>query len=207
MRFGLVLIGFVLCWSKAPHHWKNASTLVYLGKKQLGSTFTWIVPRLVTHMKHLHTCLAEISSSKELECFIHLLSANNKFLIDLLKLAITGNFGFILDSWTQTIHFCPKLAGSLMVESRINPWLPVTAILKDLQKNFCLLRADKLIYFGLTNRYVNAIWVKNLGTIYGDVLNNCFLPWQTTVVEAYFSMVKCLQTTQYKQNQPKNSCM
>ena len=36
--------------------------MVFLGKKQLGSTSPWIVPRSVTHMKHLHTCLAEIFS-------------------------------------------------------------------------------------------------------------------------------------------------
>ena len=124
--------------------------------------------------------------------FIHLLSANNNFPIDLLKLAITGNFGSIVDPWTQTIYFFPKLAGNFIVESRINPWLPVTAILKGLQKNFCLLRAGKLRYFGQTNRDAYAIWVKNLGTIHGDVQPNCFLPWQTTNVKSYCSMVKCL---------------
>ena len=31
-------------------------------KKQFGSTSPSIVPGLVTHMKNLHTCLAEISS-------------------------------------------------------------------------------------------------------------------------------------------------
>ena len=36
--------------------------MVYLGKKKLGSTSPWNVPRLITHMKHLYTCLAEISS-------------------------------------------------------------------------------------------------------------------------------------------------
>ena len=42
---------------------ENASTLmVCLGKKKLGSTSPCIVPRLVTHMKHLHACFAEISS-------------------------------------------------------------------------------------------------------------------------------------------------
>ena len=42
---------------------KNSSILmVFLGKKQLGSTSPWIAPRSVTHMKHLHTCLAKISS-------------------------------------------------------------------------------------------------------------------------------------------------
>ena len=41
---------------------KNASTLmVRQGKKQLDSNSRCIVARLVTHMKHLHTCLAKIS--------------------------------------------------------------------------------------------------------------------------------------------------
>ena len=41
----------------------NASTLmVCLGKKKLGSTSPGIFPTFVTHMKHLHTYLAEISS-------------------------------------------------------------------------------------------------------------------------------------------------
>ena len=57
---------------------ENASTLtVCLGKKKLGSTSPCIVPRLVTHMKHLH-CLP-----------VRLLS------IDLFKLTDTGKFGLI----------------------------------------------------------------------------------------------------------------
>ena len=58
------LVGFVLCCLKASHHWKNASSILLgcLGKKQLGSTSPWIVSILVAHMKHLLTCLAEISS-------------------------------------------------------------------------------------------------------------------------------------------------
>ena len=64
--FWLVLCGlcswFCVVW-RLFTVWKNASTwMVCLGKKQLGSTSPWIVPWLVTHMEHLHTCLAEISS-------------------------------------------------------------------------------------------------------------------------------------------------
>ena len=82
-----------------------------------------------------------------LECFIHLLSANNNFPIDLLKLAITGNFGLIFDSWTQTIHFFPKLAGYFIVESRINPWLLVTAILKDLPEELLFAESRRIKIF------------------------------------------------------------
>ena len=54
-------------FKKMPQLW---TLMVSLGKKQLGSTSPWIVPRLVPHMKHLHTCLAEIFSFVTNSCKI-----------------------------------------------------------------------------------------------------------------------------------------
>ena len=80
---------FVLCCLKVNHHWKNASTLmvcpssmVCLDNEQLGSTSQRITPRLVTHMKHLHTCLAVI--------YLPWCSLSNQFFWIFLKLRITG---------------------------------------------------------------------------------------------------------------------
>ena len=54
-------------FKKMPQLW---TLMVSLGKKQLGSTSPWIVPRLVPHMKHLHTCLGEIFSFVTNSCKI-----------------------------------------------------------------------------------------------------------------------------------------
>ena len=134
--------------------------------------------------------------------FIHLLSANNNFPIDLLKLAITGNFGSIVDPWTQTIYFFPKLAGNFIVESRINPWLPVTAISKGLQKNFCLLRADELRYFsqtkGMYMLYEWKILVQSMEMC--STIFSCLgrPPTLSRIVQWWSALIK---TTQYKTNQ------
>ena len=61
----------VVCYLKAYHHWKNASTMmICLGKKQLGSTSPWIVPRLVSPMKHLHTCsvFSQAANKQKFSC-------------------------------------------------------------------------------------------------------------------------------------------
>ena len=52
----------VLFEGSSPLKKSSSVLMVFLGKKQLGSTSPWIVQRSVTHMKHLHTCLAEIYS-------------------------------------------------------------------------------------------------------------------------------------------------
>ena len=147
MRFWLVLIAFVLCWSKALHHWKNASTLVCLGKKQLGSTFTWIVPRLVTHMKHLHTCLAYISVS------IHLLSANKISFADLLKVAVTRKLGLIRDSGTYYLVFSETYKKLVIRQSRINPNFLMNASFKETTKEFLFAEQRKMNIFILNASY------------------------------------------------------
>ena len=82
------LDSFLLCCVKAIHHWFEQMPQLWwwsVGKKQLGCTFPWIVPRLGTHMKHLHTCLVEISS-------ICLHSANNNSSAVFENLAVMREF-------------------------------------------------------------------------------------------------------------------
>ena len=65
--------------------------MVCLGE-QSGSTFPWVVPRLVIQMKkkmHLHTLFGR-------KMFISLLSAKKKSPADISNIAITENFGLIL---------------------------------------------------------------------------------------------------------------
>ena len=72
----------VLCCLKVLHYQNNVSTLmVCLGKNKFGSISPWIAPRLVTHMKLLHTCLAKISS--------FVLSQQKVFSADILKPEVT----------------------------------------------------------------------------------------------------------------------
>ena len=63
--FWVFLVDFALFCLKALYHINRPNTptfMVYMSKKTLCSTPPWIVPRLVTHMKHLLrvTCLAKI---------------------------------------------------------------------------------------------------------------------------------------------------
>ena len=62
-RFALGYLLVLCCVVWGHFTIKNASTLMGCQvKKNLGITSPCIVPRLVTHMKHLHTYFAEISS-------------------------------------------------------------------------------------------------------------------------------------------------
>ena len=77
--------------------WRQATTMKKrlnfdgLSRQQpIARYFSWIVPTLVTHMKHIHACLVKISS------FIFSRQTKNS-PVYLLKLAIIRNFGLIRD--------------------------------------------------------------------------------------------------------------
>ena len=68
-----------------------------IGKKQLGSSKFGHSYEAFTYLFGLNT-------------FMHHLSANENTPVDLLKLAIMGNFGLICDSiWDSDYEFIPKL--------------------------------------------------------------------------------------------------
>ena len=70
---------------------------------------------------------------------MHRLSADRNYPADLLKLAVTGNFGLIQD---YTNKFRKKM-NNLGPASQINPNFPATANLKRSTGEFCLLREDE----------------------------------------------------------------
>ena len=120
--------------------------------------------------------------------FIRLLSANKISPVDLLKLAITGNFTQINPwFWDPNYSFFPRPLRNLFVESQINPKFPVTSHFKR-SAGECLFADRRQMKIFQQNRWVCKcfIWVTNLGTIHGKVLPNCFLPRQTIKVEALF---------------------
>ena len=69
------------------HHWK----------KCISSDGLWMVPKLVTHMKRLHTCLTEISPF----VFSQQTKIGQNSPVDLLKLAVAGNLGLIESCWIR----------------------------------------------------------------------------------------------------------
>ena len=105
----------VLCcvvWRQVTIPLKKCSTLMgCLGKKQLGSFSPWIDPWLVTPYETF-TYLFNWN------IFIRLHSANKNYPVDLLKLAITGKFGLICDSRTQTINSSETLRRSRSEDSK-----------------------------------------------------------------------------------------
>ena len=90
MSFLVFLVCLVLFCLRTLRNQRNASTfMVHLNKSIWGSTpLPWIVQRLATHMKHLHTCLAKISSTTVLSAKIEV------FCWD-IEIRSNGNFGII----------------------------------------------------------------------------------------------------------------
>ena len=120
---------------------------------------------------------------------------------DLLKLAVTGNFGFIRDFTNKFLSSFRKNEWSESKNHRFSQFFPVTwrstedYLFEERRqmKIFCRKQVCKCF-----------IWVTNWGTSHGErkccQIFSC--PDRPSKLR-HFSMVKCLQTTQ---NQPKNSC-
>ena len=125
--FGLVWVGFAACKSTSP----------------------WIVPRWVTHRKHLHNCFAEIyflSSLSKQRVFY------GSFEISSHETIWATNPWF----WDSAYSFLPKLVRNLSVESqtlvlRIFSWLLTS---KDRQTHEEFMFAERRQW----------IWVCKTGT-------------------------------------------
>ena len=126
--------------------------MVCQGTKKFGSTYPWIIPRLVTHtcMKHLHrgpTLLVDISS--------FIISQQTKFFCRSFEISSHRKFQ-IYQRFYQQVSF--KFQQKLMVrvqETQILPIFPVTVIFKRSTED-CLLEERRQMKIFCQNRYVNA---------------------------------------------------
>ena len=170
----MVLGGFVLFEGKSPlkkclnfdglsRQWNRGKWGYFIGlcKNQFGSNSSWITPRLVTHINELHCSYEAFTYIAYLfgwDIFIRLLSANKNSFVDLLKLVITGLIRNNRWFWDSVCSFFPKKLRNLLVESRIDPKIPVIG------------NQPKTYANDSYEQWSSLIWVTNLGTIREEVL-------------------------------------
>ena len=150
---------------------KYASTLVVCpGKKQLGSTSLWCVPRFPTPIAYTYLFVwPKYLNSPAL--------SKQKFFCRYFKIAVTANHGLIRDS---TMKFSANFGKKWIVcvqESRINPKFPVIAHFRRSIGKLLFAERRWMKHSNSLDEDILAkqickcfIWVTNLGRIHGEVL-------------------------------------
>ena len=220
----MVLGGFVLFEGKSPlkeclnfdgrsRQWNRGKWGYFIGlcKNQLGNNSSWIAPRLITHINELHCSHEAFTYIAYLfgwDTYLHSSSlSKQKFFCRSFEISyhrmIRNNRWF----WDSVCSFFPKNLRNLLVESRIDPKIPVIGNQPKRYANASYEQRSSLIR------------VTNLETIHEEVLptvsslltrRGYFIGQTDHRSWGNFSMVTCFQITQHKwqnhRNQPKNPC-